>query len=86
MGADLGNRQCQWAVGRALENGTGSKQDRQAALKFYKMAGDGAFDSSVPAMSWARRDFMRLIEAIRKDQAAKKLGCEGDRTEEQNVD
>jgi TPR repeat protein len=84
MGADLGNRQCQWEVGRALENGNGVKEDRQAALKFYKMAGDGALDASVPAMSWARRDFMRLIEAIRKEEAAKKLGSEGDRTEEPN--
>jgi TPR repeat protein len=67
IGSDAGNRQCQWEMGRALELGLGVKEDRLTALSYYRMAGDGPFDPSIPAMSLARRDYIRLLDAIKKE-------------------
>jgi TPR repeat protein len=66
-GSEAGNRQCQWEMGRAFELGLGVSEDRMAALTYYRMAGDGPFDASIPAMSMARRDYMRLMETIKKE-------------------
>jgi TPR repeat protein len=66
-GSEAGNRQCQWEMGRALELGLGVREDRMTALTYYRMAGDGPFDASIPAMSLARRDYMRLLDAIKKE-------------------
>jgi TPR repeat protein len=66
-GAELGHKHCQWEMAKALEAGIGVKEDKKEALNWYKLAGEGLLDPSIPAISWARRDYMRLAEIIRKE-------------------